>query len=321
MGTRAKKISEMRGTLVWWKFRSFAIDRDKFERLMSKFGDLHVQPPKKTYKAKNISEPLTYLDLLPKNSYKNALLRALRALLKNDERFYKRLRDVADSVTIPVILPVEVFDAKVLADIEFQREVVITLDKSDGSLSFNRKTKFNDELVEKYKELQKTMDAEQLSNILINIVRTQCYGVSIKLGVYYVPEAHSDQLKVLEKICASFKEHEIELFQIPVYSDPESKKAIQAAVEDDMLDRLEVMKEDYAKLVRTGKLSRDLRGNRLSEMNSLVQRMEIYKKDLSSKAKAIELRLDSFKNKISKYNKFAEEAQKDKGFLDSLLNM
>lgn len=320
MATRTK-ITDMRGTLVWWKFKSFAIDRDKFESLMDKFGNLHVQPPQKNYKAKNIAEPLTYLDLLPKNSYKNALLRALRVMLKNDNRFYKRLRDVADSCTIPVILPVEVFDSKVLADIEFQREVVITLDKNDGSLQFNRKTSFNNELTKKYKELQKTLDAEQLSNILINIVRTQCYGVSIKLGVYYVPEAHSKQLKILEKICGSFKEHEIELFQIPVYSDPESKKAIQAAVEDDLIDRLEVMKEDFAKLVRAGKLSRDLRGNRLSEMNALVKRMEVYKKDLASKAKTIELRLDSFKNKISKYNKFSEDAQKDKGFLDSLLNM
>jgi hypothetical protein len=122
MGTRADKIAEMRGSLVWWKFSSFQTNRQDFESLMSKFGDLHVQPLKKAYKGKNLMEPITYLDLLPKNSYKNALLRALRVLLKGDNRFYKRLRDVTDSVAIPVIVPVETFEATVLTDIQFERK-------------------------------------------------------------------------------------------------------------------------------------------------------------------------------------------------------
>jgi hypothetical protein len=133
-------------------------------------------------------------------------------------------------------------------------------------------------VLKEYRKMQKTLDSEQLSNVLISIVRTQCYGVSIKLGVYYVPEAHHEQLKVLEKICESFKEHEIELFQVPVYSDKNSKKAIQAAIEEDLIDRLEVMKDDFAKLVRTGKLNHDIRSNRILEMQDLVKRVSVYKR-------------------------------------------
>jgi len=218
-------------------------------------------------------------------------------------------------------VPVETFEHTVLTDIQFEREVVITLDKKDGSLSFNIDTPFNAMVLKEYRKMQKTIDSEQLSNVLISIVRSQCYGVSIKLGVYYVPENHHEQLKVLEKICASFKEHEIELFQVPVYSDKQSKKAIQAAIEEDLIDRLEVMKEDFAKLVRTGKLSQDLRSNRVLEMQALAKRVSVYKKDLASKAKILDVRLKAVEEKITKYNKFARDAQKDKGFLDELLTM
>jgi len=317
----AAKSMDLRGTLVWWRFKPFMTDRQGLEQRLEKLGALKNQPEKKAFKSKSGSAPRTFVDLLPRNSNKSALLRALRFLLKGDDRFYKKLRDIKESVTIPVILPVEIMDEQHLSDIKFEREVIVTLNKQSGELTFNQETTFNAVIDAEYKKMSKLFDTEQLSALLTHIVKEECEGVSIKLGVYYVPDINVENLEVLERIVKFFDKDQIEMFQVPVYNDPATQRAVQAAIEDDMLDKIDKLKEEFAKLTRAGKLSKNLRGNRLTEIVSLIKRARTYKKDLASKAASIDGRLLGIEEKIAKYNKFGEEAAKDEGFLTGLLNM
>lgn len=321
MAKTTAKSMEMRGTLVWWRFDTFMTERQALEKRLEKLGALKNQPEKKAFKGKKTSTPRTFVDLLPRNSYKSALLRSLRQLLKGDDRFYKKLKDVKESVTVPVILPVEIVQEHVVSDIKFEREVTIVLDKKTGKLSFNQETPFNAVIEEEYKKMMKLFDTEQLSALLTHIVKEECFGVSIKLGVYYIPEEHLEALETLQRIVNYFEPDQIELFQVPVYNDPATQRAVQAAIEDDMLDKIDKLKEEFAKLTRSGKLSRELRGNRLTEIMTLIKRARTYKTDLASKAASIDGRLAGIEAKISKYDKFGEEAAKDEGFLTGLLSM
>lgn len=321
MGKTTAKSMEMRGTLVWWRFDSFMTDRNELEKRLEKLGALKNQPEKKAFKGKKNSSPRTFVDLLPRNSYKSALLRSLRQLLRGDDRFYKKLKDVKESVTVPVILPIEIIKEHVVSDIKFEREVTVVLDKKTGKLSFNQETPFNTVIEEEYKKMMKLFDTEQLSALLTHIVKEECFGVSIKLGVYYIPEMHLEKLEILQRIVNYFEPDQIELFQVPVYNDQATQRAVQAAIEDDMLDKIDKLKEEFAKLTRSGKLSRELRGNRLTEIMSLIKRARTYKKDLASKAASIDGRLLGIEEKIGKYDKFGEEAAKDEGFLTGLLSM
>lgn len=312
----------VRGFLVFWQFRAFTADRTSLEKRLERLGELRNQPPKKL--RGKMSARRTFVDLLPRNDYKASLLRAVRSVLKkvknvsdsDVEKFYKRHKDEKKSVCVSVINEIDKLD-----DVDFKKELTITLNKESGRLSFDADAPIIQQIKEEYKEMQKTMDTEQISGLLRKIVHVECFGVNFKGGCYYVREDQADGLATVQKVVDFFDEEQITFHKIPLYNDGDTQKAIAVAVEDDLLTKIEELKEEFCKTARAGKMTKTALPNRLTEINTLLQRLRMYKDDLSSKATRIQSRLADIESKVTGAKSFSEDAFKDEGFLGELLSL
>jgi len=299
---------KMRGSLVYWKFSSFSTNREVLEKKLQKLGDLpSVKTSIKKYKGKSSQ---TYVDLLPRNDYKAAMIRALRKILKADEssRFYKRLKDQAEAVNFTVIMPIEILEGKA-PHYEFKNEVSLELNKATGEVKFSEVNPFEDIILSEFKEMQKLVDSEQVSKLFARIMVEEIHGVSLKLGVYYVGEDQMDKVQALQEIVTMIDSPNLELFKIPVYNDESTLKAVEAAVNDDMLDKLETLKEEICQKWKDDSLSPKVLENRQVAVQELFGKLKIHKEDLRSKASIIENRLVVLEKSLSKIMDISDKSK------------
>jgi hypothetical protein len=331
MSATVTRTLTQRGYLVFWKFRQFTTDRTELEKRLASLGDLRHQPRKK-YKGKSSTAKRTYADLLQRNDYKSSLLRASRAVVKtvrqnvaegDIDRFYRRHDDTEGTVKVSFLNQSSDAAGKVV----YLTEVTVRLDKKSGALTeeYVGKSQLAQsiaaELPGAYQKAQKTLDTDQLSSLLRRIAHEDCLAVNWKGGCYYIREDQAEGIAALEKVAAAFDTQDIALYKASLYDDDATKKAIQVAVEDDMLDKMETLKNEFYATTKAGKMTKNVRDNRRAEIHTLMDRVRVYQDDLSSKALVLQTRLKEFEQAFGKMEKFAEDAVGDEHFLLKLLQL
>lgn len=297
-----------KGNLVYWKIdSSTVIKREALENELEKFGKLSKKS-KKTGSGSHTAS--TFVDLLPRNDFKAAMIRALRNLCRdsdNDE-FYKRFQkfkgDKKTNEEVFLILLPELFDndldVKKLIQIDLNKttgEVEITLRDSGGEFA-------NSALIrDEFKRMQKMVDAAQLSTVMRRIVDEECDGIPINSGsgVYYIPEAKKDQLDILKKFANLIPNQKCRLSVITLSPTAETITAVADAVEEELLKKLEDLKTEIIDLSnKKGELSETILANRKVEVEELASKLELYRHDLEGRSDTIKKRLDSMTKVLNK---------------------
>jgi len=312
----------MRGTLVWWKFKTSEFDSFKLEQKLESLGVRKVQPAGR--KTKRL---LTYSDFLPRNDYKACLLRAVRSVVENagvmlvengkkkEKKFYKRIQDVKESCSICVFMPIEVRGGKATAT----ADIIVKLDKKSGALTFESDTTENQKLLDAYRHAQKTYGSDQISPVLTKIIQEEAYGIGLKGGVFYVPISGDDVLENIKKI-TDYLGDAAKLYQTPVYNDKTTTEAIQDAVEDDLLSRIKEVKSKFDKEVSSGKMTLRQKQGRLTELKDLISRATQHKNDLASKAEMYNLGISELSKDLDKKVSFVDNAIQKPGDYEELWN-
>lgn len=144
-------------------------------------------------------------------------------------------------------------------------------------------------LLERYREAQKYIDADQFRKIILRTLREHCYGVGLRRqgGVYYVPESQEASLEKLRKIFATLEAHGCRLFETPVRDDESTNKAVEWAINDDITDGIQDIVEEVLKTEKDGKLTeRNLMGS-MRKADHILKTIRVHEKDLAGKCEAL----------------------------------
>jgi len=298
---------QLKGKLVHWTIKSNTeLDRATVEKHLAALGKLaQAQAPgQKT----NSKTPRTFVDLMKRNDYKASLLRALRKVLKKDEgeRFYRRLEDVKERMVVAVILPVyEKQDG--VPDYDITKEVIVTLQKGSGVVTFGAESPFNASILDTYRRMQKTSDSAEIGALLRAVIDTECFGVPYKSGsgIYYVPDHHTDQIKKLEAIANILPGDTCRVYAVPAYNEPSTNEAVQDAVYEEMNSRLETFRQEVIKMDKGARKkfhdnedSKAKIDNREVEAKNLRARVRAYQADLSGRTAELEDRLNAMEKAL-----------------------
>jgi hypothetical protein len=182
--------------------------------------------------------------------------------------------------------------------------------KSLGALPSSKAKKYKGKAGETYLDLlpkKQIICAEQLSRLFARIVQEQANGISLKLGIYFVKTSMLPNLKAIYTIVEVLR-LPFEIFQMKV--DPES--SIEVAVRDEIMYKLEILKEDIQKKLQTNALTTKALENKQIEFGDLLDLTELYKTELGDSYVAISTLLNDFQNQIK------EATDQSKNLLNAL---
>jgi len=287
----------LKGHLIYWQISEFASDKTELERDLTRWN---------------------CQDLLPRNDYKSSVIRALKHILKGDDRFYRRFQDVKESVKFAVVLPEELIGDVI--DIQFKKEVIITVDKDSGDVEFDDpNSPLKPIFFDAYISARKTVDSQQFRSFLLKVLRKKCHAVSMRKsgGIYYVNKDWLEELQNVRDIFNLFPKF-CTLFEVPIYDDESTKDAIEVAVRDDIEDEIEGLLDEIRKRDEEGKVTSKVLQNRREEVKSLVERVRIHAEDLRTKADLLNGRLSEIQDFFGKALTFEENLDKPFSLRDSL---
>ena len=268
------------GTIIYWHVRAdFISSRIRLERLLVQMGKLHNQPPKK-YKGKIITKKRNYIDLLSKNDYKTCFGRTLKSILPSDS-FYR------PKTVSPEISEFYVHGQRELdADLEVKKELVAILDKGTGELTFrdSLSSVLEEKIRKEFQAMQQSTDGDQIARLLTKVVQEECNGLSLKLGVYYIPDEFKHRIKNLEKIISIFDPKDVSLYQIAMKDDTSTVSSIQNAVVEGLFSEIETYERDLLEEYKIGKFNKKNKEriitNRTLEIETLRNRITSFSKEI-----------------------------------------
>jgi hypothetical protein len=259
-------MQQLKGHLVYWEVADFDLAKNDLEEKLKKYG---------------------FNDYIPRNDFKTSYIRALKKVLRGNERFYRRLNDRADNVHFAVILPEDIAAEDLQYDVDFKKELMVKLSKKTGSVEYDHpQSLLVPMLNEAYKETKKYLDAGQFRTLILRIIRENCRGVSVRKrgGLYYVPKDRFSDLEKLREIFTLFSDY-AQMFEFPIRDDEESKTALETAIHDDIFGDLEAVITELKEGVSGGKsLTDTVLKNRKETVGDLLDKVKFYEEDLRSKA-------------------------------------
>jgi len=269
----------VKGHLILWNIKNFKLDKESFE------ADLAA---------------LECPEYAPKNEHKTALRRAVCETLKIEEsdkkslkKFYKRFDDGG---RFAVITPQEILDSYNKADLVFDKELIVHLNKTTGALTFDNPshpiaTKIKDE----YAIAKQTIDVAQFRQTLLSVLREKCYGIAVRKagGIYYVATGDLEKFDIIRKIFAKYPEN-CHLEEIPVFNNEATDKTISAAIVDDILSELQDFKKELDERKANGeKLTSRLLKSRKGDVVELMSKAKHHAGDLKDKVYELDTLLKS----------------------------
>ena len=287
---------ERKGTLIYWEISEFKTGKKDL---------LALGIPK---------------DVLPRNDAKAALIKGLRIVTKCDDRFYKKFADGKHEVRFAVVNPdIVINESDGDVDIDFNKELTISLEKSSGLATRTRipdddselHQEFFNRILTTYQEERGTIDSMQFRLVVSRLIREYAYGIPMRSrgGIYFIDDRKSDDLDLLRRVFTNFKEN-CKMYEVPVYRDGESLVALEDATQQSISREIEELLDG----LRDGKITRRILLNRHEEVESLIERVKFHESTLRGSAETLSDRL----TKVDKIIDRLKDGEKMYSFMDEL---
>lgn len=255
-----------KGNLVYWEVRDFKTTKDALKEA-------------------------GFENFLPRNDPKAALIKALKIATKGDSRFYKRFADTKHFVRFAVVNPHVYVDGDQDINIDFTKELLITLDKASGVLTMKedvdtQHVMFFEEIKSTYEGERTTINSTQLRLMLTRYIKDVAYGVSMRSrgGIYFIDKRMGEVLNTLKAFFSENSAH-CKLYQIPVYQDEGSLTALYDATKEDLDAEVAAFIQDVRTLQgEDGKIPQYLADRRKEESQVLLEKIAFHESTLRNVA-------------------------------------
>lgn len=267
------------GNLIYWSIDKVTLNKDDLAGILKDLG---------------LSE-----DLIPRNDHKTALIRALRDITKGDERFYRRFHDSKESVRFAIILPEETQTTAVDYDIDFKKEVILTLYKDSGRVKADVEHPMLQPILDNYEANRLNLDANQLRSVILKIVRNDCLGVSMRKqgGIYFIDQKNQKQMAKLAGLFERLGGDNI-LSQVPIYDDKSTQDALELAINDDIISELQTIIEEIEIKLENGGISAKVLEGRKEEATNLMNKIIHHEANLRNKANELRSKTEQFQKAL-----------------------
>jgi len=252
---------------------------------MSKRGDLIFWEISEFSTSKERLIELGFEELMPRNDYRTAAVKAIRKLTKGGDKMYRKFNDTSKSVSFGVFL-----ENTTDEDIALNREMIVHVDKRTGKVTIPtgdvaaRET-FHDE----YHIAKETIDASQIRTLIMRIVRRECFGFGMRKsgGIYFIDERFMGTMGKLEKLFAAFQES-CRLHRVPIYDDPGTQEAIEHAASEDISSEIDVIIRRVQEGMKKGTLTRRGLDGQVSVANEIFAKIKVHEDNLRSRLEEIQ---------------------------------
>ncbi len=283
---------EKKGTLIYWEVYEFKTHAEQLE-------------------------DLGFKDYLPRNDAKTALIKSLRFATKGQERFYKKFADGKHEVRFAVVHPDLVPDVNGELDIDFTKELMLSLDKSSGYLRCTRgndtssRQEFYEKIQNDYRAERGSIDSVQFRMLVLKFIRRAAYGISMRSGggIYFIDDRKRNELDQLQRLFAAFRST-CTLYEIPVYQDGDTMKALQDATLQSITGEVDTLLEN----LQSGNITQTVIKNRFKEVTELRERVIFHESTLRSEVDGLRSRIDKINDFIGRIN----SGEKVETFMDML---
>lgn len=245
---------------------------------------------------------------LPYNTPKTALIKALKVISKGNDRFYKRFADRAGQVRFAVVNPAVYENQDRDVDIDFNKEIVINLEKNSGYLTCTNQgssdPEFFNTIMRQYLMERGTIDTTQFRALIRKFIRNACLGVPMRRrgGMYFVDVRHQRTLNRIHGLFEHFRQHAT-LYRIPLnLGDAKTASAVHDALSHDFESEIG---ELIAWFDGDNITNRSLK-NRVKDVEGLKERIEFHSVNLAEKA-------ETLKNQLEKVAGVIEQVQQGQG--------
>lgn len=266
---------------------------------------------------KTVLDGLGFGDTLPRNDAKAALIKALKIVTKGNERFYKRFADSKHEVRFAVVNP-EVIVTEEDIDIDFEKELILVLDKSTGILSRNRNDveheAFFNRINEHFRVERGTVNATQFRLMVTKFFKRQAYAIPMRSrgGIYFVHKAADQTVELVKGLFRHFAANAT-LHIIPVFNEHGTLTAIESAATSNIQGEIDAL---LASMDTEEFTSRHLTG-REDEVNRIIEKVKFHEETLRGQAENLSERLTNIKSVIGRIRKGSGHVS----FMDMLESM
>ena len=264
-----------KGDLIFWTIRDMAVDPNKLIEL-------------------------GFEAYVPRNDYKSAMIKALRVLVKGNEKLYRK-DDGETDVTFAVFQQVSSVDG-ISINREFQFKVVkatgvVSSDQPDWDSFYSGSI-----LKEAYESSKITLNSEQIRSMLAKSIKNEFYGVSIKSrgGVYFVNEANTEAAqKKYGPFFQAFPE-DTSLSVMPIHDEKGSMEAIEKATSLEVFSEIEALIAGIEKEVKADTMTTRKLDNDRAEIDKLIEKAKILQSNLQSSLGEVSSRIGNVSTALSK---------------------
>lgn len=231
---------------------------------------------------------------VPRNDYKSQMIKALMKITRGNEKLYRRFNDNFDSVSFGVFQ--EVVSEH---EIALEKELILTLDKNDGSVSYGLHSLAN-QIMDIYLSSGETLDARQIRSMLLKIVKNECFGISMRSGggIYFIDAAFDHTRAKLLSFFQKFPSETLHI--VPVYKNEQTEKAIEHAAKEDIFGDIETLVADIDRRFKDGSITkRQLEGDK-DRANRILEKARVHRDNLRLAAAEVSAKLATLGVSIEK---------------------
>lgn len=231
---------------------------------------------------------------VPRNDYKSQMIKALMKVTRGNEKLYRRFNDNSDSVSFGVFQ--EVVSEH---EIALEKELILTLDKNDGSVSYGLHPLAN-QIMDIYLSSGETLDARQIRSMLLKIVKNECFGISMRSGggIYFIDAAFDHTRAKLLSFFQKFPSETLHI--VPVYKNEQTEKAIEHAAKEDIFGDIETLVADIDRRFKDGSITkRQLEGDK-DRANRILEKARVHRDNLRLAAAEVSAKLATLGVSIEK---------------------
>lgn len=261
---------------------------------MKRKGDLIFWEISEVTTTKQRLSELGFDNFIPRNDYKSAMIKALRAFTKGNEKLYRRHSETPESVSFTVFI-----ENEDMGDLNLSKELTVKIDKDTGSITLSgANDHVSESLINSYRECHSTIDANQLRAMVLKIVKNDLVGIPMRKGggIYFIDASSDDRRKRLNDLFAAFSE--MTLRSVPIYDDASTVEALEQVVSDNIFEDIEAMIKDIDSRFRDGSITkRQLEGDK-TKAEDLSAKILFHYENLNKKANEIRLKMESVAKSI-----------------------
>ena len=241
---------------------------------------------------------LGFADLIPRNDHKTALIKALKEVLKGDEKDYERFNDKGKSCHFAVLVK----HIEGNRHLGYQAEINIRLEKESGVIyhedSKPETAAIFAEICDEYQKQRLTINSNQFRSLVIKAVK-EAYGVSVRSGggVYYIDERFDENRVKLERLFQAFPGQAM-LSSFPVYDNESTLQVIENGAYEEVYAEIETLVRDTEKAFKERKITKRQLEGKINEVEEIFKKISVHKENLRARAEALGAKALTFKRAV-----------------------